>query len=204
MYEQTKEQNAYSATSKVLSSISSFVFNTIEAVVIALALSIVFYLFIATPHEVVGRSMIPNFNNGEYLIGNKIVYKFSEPVRGDVIIFEYDETVDYIKRIVGLPGETISIQNGYIYINDKQLDEQPYLDPAILTRGGNFLQEGETVQIPDTSYFVCGDNRPNSSDSRDFGPIKREQIKGKAWLVYFPFGDFRLVRHPEIIVMEHL
>ena len=175
-------------------------FSTIEAVVIALALSIIFYLFVATPHEVVGRSMVPNFQTGEYLIGNKIGYKFSKPERGDVIIFKYDENTDYIKRIIGLPGDSISIQNGKFYINDQMLDESEYLDPSLLTRGGDYLKEGKKVEIGDNEYFACGDNRGNSSDSRDFGPITREQIKGKAWLVYFPFSDFRFIKHPNILL----
>lgn len=199
MYEKTnKKKTPYEFSSQILGSISQFVFNTIEAVVIALALSIIFYLFIATPHEVVGRSMFPNFENGEYLIGNKIGYKFSEPQRGDVIIFEYDETTDYIKRIVGLPGEEVSIQNGKIYINNQQLDEQEYIENSIPTLGGEYLQEGTTIKMEGTEYFALGDNRSNSSDSRTFGPINREQIKGKAWLVYFPFPEIRLVTHSDI------
>lgn len=198
--EKQKEKNSFEIFSQILSSISQFVFNTIEAVVIALALSIIFYLFIATPHEVIGRSMAPNFESGEYLIGNKIGYKFSKPERGDVIIFQYDNNNDYIKRIVGLPNETISIQNGYIYINSQKLDESSYLDSSVLTRGGDYLQEGTVVEIPDSHYFVFGDNRSNSSDSRDFGSIERQQIKGKAWLVYFPFTNFRLITHPEILL----
>ncbi len=205
MYEkkQKKENSSpFAVVSNVLGSVTQFVFNTIEAVVIALALSIIFYLFIATPHEVVGRSMVPNFQSGEYLIGNKIGYKFSEPQRGDVIIFEYDENTDYIKRIIGLPNENISIQNGKIHINNQMLDETEYLDPSVLTRGSDFLQEGSTVSISEDKYFVLGDNRPNSSDSRDFGPIGRDQIKGKAWLVYFPFTDFRFIGHPNILLNE--
>ena len=200
MYEKEIEtkKTPFEIFSQILGGITQFIFNTIEAVVIALALSIIFYLFIATPHEVVGRSMVPNFQTGEYLIGNKIGYKFKEPHRGDVIIFEYDEYTDYIKRIIGLPGETVSIQNGKIYVNNQQLDETQYLDEAILTRGGDFLQEGTEIVVPSSHYFVCGDNRPNSSDSRDFGVINRDQIKGKAFLVYFPFSDFRIVEHPEV------
>lgn len=196
MYQKEKtKKNAFEILSNIFSSISQFVFNTLEAVVIALALSIVFYLFIATPHEVVGMSMMPNFKTGEYLIGNKIGYKFTQPDRGDVIIFQYNELNDYIKRIIGLPGEDISIQNGQIYINNKQLDESEYLDPLVYTRGGDFLQEGKSVKIPQSHYFVCGDNRGNSSDSRDFGFITKEQIKGKAFLVYFPFTNLRLVKN---------
>jgi signal peptidase I len=199
MYEQIKEEKSpFEVISGVFAALTSIIFNTIEAIVIALALSIVLYLFIATPHEVIGSSMLPNFQNGEYLIANKLVYRFSEPKRGDVIIFKYDATQDFIKRVIGLPGDLVSIRDGRIYINNKQLDESAYLESTVYTNGGNFLHEGETLTVPADSYFVCGDNRPHSSDSRDFGPIKKEQIKGRAWIVYFPFSDFKIVNHPEL------
>lgn len=199
MYEQIKEEKSpFEVISGVFAAITAFIFNTIEAIVIALALSIVLYLFIATPHEVIGSSMLPNFQNGEYLIANKLVYKFSNPSRGDVIIFKYDATQDFIKRVIGLPGDLVSIRDGRIYVNNKQLDESAYLESTVYTNGGNFLHEGETLTVPADSYFVCGDNRPHSSDSRDFGPIKKEQIKGRAWIVYFPFSDFKIVNHPEL------
>jgi signal peptidase I len=199
MYEEKQnKKNAFETLSEIFSSITQFVFNTLEAVVIALALSIIFYLFVATPHEVVGRSMMPNFQTGEYLIGNKIGYKFTEPKRGDVIIFQYDEHTDYIKRIIGLPEENVSIQNGHLYINDQRLDESEYLESSVSTRGGDFLQEGKSINIPEHNYFVCGDNRGNSSDSRDFGFIDRDQIKGRAFLVYFPFSNLRLIKDTTI------
>lgn len=197
-----EKNTSYSFFSNIFSSISNFLLNTIEAIIIALALSIVLYLFIATPHEVVGESMYPNFQNGEYLIGNKLTYRFNKPERGDIIIYEYNEQVDYIKRIIGLPGENISLQNGQIYINDKKLDESSYLDNSIKTRGGDKLPEGEEINIPLGHYFTLGDNRPESYDSRSFGTIKEEQIKGKAYLVYFPFSNFRIMEHPEVEFKE--
>jgi signal peptidase I len=198
MYQEEKPQNSYEVFSRFFGSVSTFIFNTIEAIVIALALSIILYLFVATPHEVVGRSMYPNFQNGEYLIGNKVTYRFSNPQRGDVIIYEYDETVDYIKRVIGLPGEEISLKNGRVFINDKALDETPYLNDSIYTEGGDFLQEQGSFRIPDEHYFTMGDNRSGSYDSREFGTIAREKVKGKVFIVYFPFSNFRLITHPEI------
>ncbi len=198
MYEEKQNNNSYAFLSNFLSSVSNFIFNTVEAIIIALALSIVLYLFVATPHEVMGKSMYPNFQHEEYLIGNKITYNFADPKRGDVVIYEYTESVDYIKRVVGLPGETISLKDGKIYINDRKLDETSYLDGSIYTSGGDFLYEGGSVNIPTGHYFTMGDNRASSYDSREFGTIEREKIKGKAFLVYFPFENFRLVQHPEI------
>jgi len=148
-----------------------------------------------TPHEVIGNSMHPTYQNGEYLMANKLVYRFKEPQRGDVIIFKYSDTQDFIKRIIGLPGDKVMLKDGHIYINDKLVDESSYLSNSIYTNGGEFLHEGETITVPEGQYFVCGDNRPHSSDSRTFGPIPIENIKGKAWLVYFPFSQFRIAQH---------
>lgn len=197
-----KTNTSYSFFSNFFSSISNFVLNTIEAIVIALALSIILYLFVATPHEVVGESMAPNFESGEYLIGNKLTYQFNEPKRGDIIIYEYDERVDYIKRIVGMPGETISLEDGTIYVDDKKLDESTYLNNSITTRGGDKLHEGGEINVPEGHYFTLGDNRSDSYDSRSFGTIKKEQVKGKAYMVYFPFSNFRIMEHPNITFKE--
>jgi len=181
--------------SSVLGSIGKFILSFLETVVVALVISVVLYLFIMTPHEVVGNSMHPTYKNGEMLMANKVLYKFKEPTRGDVIIFKYSDTQDFIKRIIGLPGETVMLKDGKLYINGNLLDESTYLSSIIYTNGGDYLKEGETITIPEGRYFVCGDNRPHSSDSRMFGPIDSKDIKGKAWIVYFPFDQFRLVKH---------
>ncbi|MHC1716714.1 MAG: signal peptidase I [Candidatus Dojkabacteria bacterium] len=197
MYEQQDNGNVTQTEkiSSVFSSISQFILSFLETVVVALVISVVLYLFIMTPHEVVGNSMHPTYKNGEYLMANKISYRIGDPKRGDVIIFKYSDTQDFIKRVIGLPGDTVMLKDGHLYINDKILDESKYLSDTIYTNGGNFLKEGESKVVPDGQYFVCGDNRPHSSDSREFGPIKKENIKGKAWVVYFPFSEFRIVQH---------
>lgn len=193
----TVEKTNIEKVSSVFASIGKFIFSFIETVVIALVISVVLYLFIMTPHEVIGRSMDPTYHDGEYLMANKILYDIVDPKRGDVIIFKYSETQDFIKRVIGLPGETVGLQDGRIYINGKVLDESGYLDDAIYTSGSDYLHEGETITLGEDEYFVCGDNRPHSSDSRTFGPITKEQIKAKAWLVYYPFEDFRFATHED-------
>ena len=196
MYE--TETNVKTPTEKIASAFSSvgqFLLSFLETVVVALVISIVLYLFIMTPHEVIGNSMHPTYQNGEYLMANKLLYKFNEPQRGDVIIFKYSDTQDFIKRVIGLPGDKVMLKDGHIYINDKLVDESSYLSNSIYTNGGEFLHEGETTTVPEGQYFVCGDNRPHSSDSRTFGPITKENIKGKAWLVYYPFSQFRIAQH---------
>ncbi len=196
MYEQeTEVKSPIEKISIVIAGIGAFILSSIEAIVVALALSVVLYLFFMTPHEVVGVSMVPNFQDGQHLIANKILYKFTEPKRGDVIIFRYSETQDFIKRVIGMPGDTISLMDGKLYVNDKELIEKEYLAPTVYTKGGDYLHEGETITVPEGRYFVSGDNRPHSSDSREFGPIETSSIKGKVWLVYFPFNEFKVVYH---------
>lgn len=180
---------------EILGSIGSFIYSFIETVLISLVLAIVLYLFIMTPHEVVGNSMYPTYKNGEFLMANKISYKFSIPQRGDVVIFQYSETQDFIKRVIGIPGDEVMIKDGKIYINNSPLDESKYLSNTVITNGGSYIHEGQSITVGENQYFVCGDNRTNSSDSREFGPIEKNKIKGKAWIVFFPFNDFRLVQH---------
>ena len=198
MYEVSqKEETGKEKITGILGSIGTFIYSFIETVVIALVIAVVLYLFIMTPHEVLGNSMHPTYKNGEYLMANKLTYRFGEPQRGDVIIFQYSETQDFIKRIIGIPGDTIMIKDGNMFINGQQLDESDYLSESVYTRGGDYLSEGETVSIGEGEYFVLGDNRPHSSDSRTFGPISATKIKGKAWIVYLPISEFRIVTHQE-------
>ena len=178
--------------SRLFSALGQFTLSFIETIVVALVISVILYLFVVTPHEVVGSSMFPTYTNGEYLMANKVTYRFSEPKRGDVIIFEYSATQDFIKRIIGLPGEKVSLMDGKLYINGEELDETNYLDSSIYTNGDDFLKEGDTKEVPEGEFFVCGDNRQHSSDSRAFGTIKKSSIKGKVLLVYYPFSSFRL------------
>jgi len=196
MYEAPeKEIKSERKATEVLGSIGKTVYSFIETILVALVLAIVLYLFIMTPHEVVGNSMHPTYKNGEMLMANKITYRVSEPKRGDVIIFKFSDTQDFIKRIIGIPRDEVMIKDGKIYINGELLDESKYLESTVITNGGSYLHEGQTVTIQDGEYFVCGDNRTNSSDSREFGPIAEDKIKGKAWIVYFPFTQFRIVQH---------
>jgi len=195
MYEAPTTESSEPKATKFFGSIGKAIYSLIETILVALVLAIVLYLFIMTPHEVVGSSMHPTYKNGEFLMANKITYRVSEPKRGDVIIFKYSDTADFIKRIIGVPGDEVMIKDGKIYVNGELLNESAYLDPSVITNGGSYLHEGQTIKLNEDEYFVCGDNRSNSSDSRDFGPIKKTAIKGKAWIVYYPFSEFRVVQH---------
>ncbi len=180
--------------------------DILQTLLIALAIFLVIYVLIVRPFQVNGQSMFPTFHNGQYVLTNLIGYedvfglkfKFGTPKKGDVVVFvsPTNEEKDYIKRIVGLPGDAVSINNGDVYVNGKKLDESAYLSPEIKTYGQNFLHEGETVSIKENEYFVMGDNRPFSSDSRDFGPITKDSIIGLSWIVYWPIPDFRVVKNP--------
>jgi signal peptidase I len=153
--------------------------------VIFVALFLLVYAFVLQPRKVSGLSMYPNFTDGEYIFSEKVTYRFDSPKRGDVIIFTtpIESRDDLIARIVGLPGEYISIKKNHVYINNKILDE-PYIGKDIPTRTGIFLNE-TNVLIPENSYAVLGDNREHSSDSRFYGFVKRNSIKGRFWFTYW-------------------
>lgn len=174
--------------------IGAFFLDFIEIVVIALAMFVIMYLFLFQPHQVKGNSMYPNFYDGEYLLTDKISYRLNQPRRGEVIIFKApkNEDYDYIKRIIGLPGETVKISNGKVWVNGNLLKEY-YLPADSQTFGGNFWQEGQALPIPANQYFVMGDNRNHSSDSRDWGPVPKENIIGKAWFRYWPLKQIGLL-----------
>jgi signal peptidase I len=197
MYEQSEPQEIHTPSfKKTLSKITRGVYDMIETIVISFAVVIFIYLFVASPHEVQGRSMEDNFWDGEYLLADKISYHFKDPKRGDVIIFKQTESADYIKRIVGLPGDTIEIRDGSFYVNGQKLDETEYLDPDVYTEGKKYLSEGEVYTVPEGKLFVAGDNRPHSSDSRAFGPVPFDRVKGRAVLIYWPISHLHVVDRP--------
>lgn len=178
----------------IIKRIGSFFLDIIEVAVIALAIFVIVYLFLFQPHQVRGNSMYPNFHDNEYLLTDKISYRFSQPKRGDVIIFKAprNEEYEYIKRIIGLPGEKIRISRGKVYIDNQVVDES-YLPSEYFTQGGSSLPENQTLFIENDKYFVLGDNRSHSSDSRDWGSVPRENIIGKAWFKYWPPENIGIV-----------
>ena len=175
------------------------VLDLVETVVSSLAIFFVVYIFIVQPHQVNGHSMDPNLQTVEYLLTEKVSYRFNQPERGDVIVFRAPESAcigtgcDYIKRIIGLPGETVQVIGGKIYINGQQLDESAYLAESVVTSPGAYTANEREVRLSDNQYFVSGDNRAYSSDSRYWGPIERESIIGKAFFSYWPVATFGLI-----------
>ncbi len=176
----------------------------LETVVLALLLFALSYIFLFQPFIVKGNSMLPNFLDTEHLLTNKIVFYFRQPQRGEVIIFKAPDNpkYDYIKRIVGLPGDSVEIRNGRYYVNNKEINESAYLPADTVTNSGNYLHEEQKIIISQDAYFVSGDNRGNSSDSRDFGPIPKKSIIGKAWLIYWPPSKIGLVKEETYSFVE--
>lgn len=153
-------------------------------------LFVILYTYIIQPHKITGSAMAPNFIDSQYYLSNKFVYRFDLPKRGEVVVFKYPKNreVDFFKRIVGLPGEKIKIQDCKVFINDRMLEEL-YLPAESCTRGAEFLEESVTLTIPDNNYIVLGDNRDFSSDSRVWGPVPKEDIIGRMDFCYYKCSE---------------
>jgi signal peptidase I len=172
-------------------------FSLLKLVVTVIIIAFVLRYFVMQPFVVEGQSMEPNFHHNELLIVEKISYQLRYPRRGEVIVFRFPSSpnLNYIKRIVGTPGDRVSIHDGAVYINGKRTTE-PYLNGAT-TLAPSFTQTEETV-LGDNQYFVLGDNRSHSSDSREWGVVPRVNIVGRAFWVIFPVQDFGLIPHANI------
>lgn len=181
--------------------LGSFFLDIIETVVIALSIFLIIYLFVASPHQVNGQSMVPNFQSGEYVLSDKVSYKFGNPKRGDIVVFHAPEAAncpkgtgcDFIKRVMGLPGESLEVHDNHIWVNGQQVDE-PYIPKEFETLAGN-ATKGKTIVLGPDEYFVSGDNRPYSSDSRAWGPITKDDIVGKAVFRYWPLKVAGTIKH---------
>ena len=162
------------------------------AVVVAAAYLVV--TFVGQRTQGSGESMETTLSNGDHLIVDKISYRFRDPERYDIVVFPYrlEENTYYIKRIIGLPGETVQIVDGYVYINGVQLDE--HYGNEIMEKPGI---AAEPVTLGEDEYFVLGDNRNNSQDSRtaSVGVIHRDEILGRAWVRIWPLSDFGVIKH---------
>lgn len=165
----------------------------IETIVLALVLFMAIN-FLTARIRVDGSSMQPNFHDGDYVIVNRMAYRLGDIQRGDVIVFPYPlhEEDDYIKRVIGLPGDHVAVYSGIVYVNGEALSE-----PYIMEKPNTDLAE---VVVPDGYVYVMGDNRNASSDSRSWGPLQIEKIIGKAVFRYWPFSTMGLIAHPDLAV----
>jgi signal peptidase I len=182
----------------------SFFVELAEIIVLAIGLYIVITFAIQTVH-VIGYSMIPTLNDNDYVLATKADLHFTHPERGDIVILKdpFDNQQDFVKRVVALPGETLRITNGRIYINGRLLEE-PYLpkdDPWVSNNNWPASGSDTTSELmPAGRYFVMGDNRNHSSDSRVFGPVRLDQIESRAWIRLLPLDKFGpVVQRPTLV-----
>jgi signal peptidase I len=172
----------------------------VEALAVALVLALIIRTFVVQAFKIPSESMVETLLVGDHLLVSKFSYgvklpftdktiiKTGDPQHGDVIVFEYPENrdLDYIKRIIGLPGDVIELKSNVLYRNGEKVDE-PYKRVEPVPMGGNRSTFGP-ITVPPDKYFVMGDNRDHSQDSRYWGFVPREYIRGKAWVIYWSWG----------------
>lgn len=181
-------------------SVKNEIWEWIKALLIAAALVFVIRWFLFAPFIVDGPSMEPNFHSSERLIVNKFIYSLREPERGEVVVFHATPEKDYIKRVIGLPGETVKVEGDKVFVDGKQIEEhylQGVLDEAAKSGKPYNLTNFPETKVPEGKIFVMGDNRSNSLDSRSsmVGFIEFDRIVGRADVVFWPLTKLHWVGH---------
>lgn len=190
--EQTSANPANNTESKSKrSGCLNFFIDTVETILLALVLFLAINALSARV-RVENVSMQPTLQPSEFLLVNRVAYKFGQPSIGEIIVFHAPgvSDMDYIKRVIGLPGDQVRISDGIVYVNNQPLYE-PYVAEAPRYSG--------TWDVPHDQFFVLGDNRNNSSDSHLWGYVPRDDIVGRALLIYWPLSDITLLRSPDIV-----
>jgi signal peptidase I len=172
-----------------------FLWDLLKTGIVVFIIAFAIRYFLIQPFVVEGSSMMPNFIDTEYLLAEKLSYSLAQPDRGDVVIFKYPQnpSVNFIKRVIGLPGETVTIENNTVKIinnnnpNGFVLNESKYLPSGVQTITGEKVY---SITLKDNEYFVMGDNREHSSDSREWGILPKANIIGRAWLIIKPLDKF--------------
>lgn len=184
-----------------LTALFRYLYEIIKTVIIVLVFALAIRTFAIQPFIVDGRSMEPTFHDHEYLMVEKINFAFHAPNRGDIIVFRYplNPSLNYVKRIIGLPGDRVVVSQGKIIIYNNEHTQglelkEPYLASETLTRVQGDTRERTWIVEPDT-FFVMGDNRDHSDDSRIWGTVPKKNIVGKVWVTIYPFENFGLVQH---------
>lgn len=182
---------------EILKKVIDFVMDILETVVFVGSTFIVVYLFILTPNQVKGASMEPSFNSGDYILTSRVTYKFRDMERGDVVVFNAPKNpdIEYIKRIIGLPGDKIVIRGQEVYVNDQIMTEN-YITAKTNVWETGCIQEDVEYVVPPGEVFVMGDNRPMSSDSREFCSIPIQSVVGAVFFRYFPPDKVGNVNNP--------
>lgn len=170
----------------------SIIIEMLKFSIIALLIVTPFRLFVAQPFIVSGASMEPTFHPSEYLVIDQLSYRFEEPVRGDIVVLRYphNPSVYFIKRVIGLPGERVVIQGGAVSVYDDDEEVHTLTEPYLASDVAS--DEGHSIMLGENEYFVLGDNRDASSDSRAWGPLRRELITGRVIMRLFPIHDAEL------------
>ena len=185
-------QNSRGKKSKDKYTSKKFLRDILEVVIPAVLLFLIIHTFFLESRVVPTPSMVPTIEIQDRFLSNKTAYWFHKPERYDIIVFkppaEAGSESDFVKRIIGLPGETVSVHGGVVYINDKPLTE-PYITPDRAP-----IAEFNSFVVPEGNLFVMGDNRNNSADSRFWGPLTIKNIKGKAWVRFWPPSRMGLIK----------
>jgi signal peptidase I len=183
---------------EILKKIYYFILDIAQTLILAVAAFVIVYMFLFRPFQVKGESMFPTYHDSEYLITNIISQRFGSNKLGDVIVFKAPNAPekDYIKRVIGVPGDKVMIKDEQVYLNGKLLDESAFLKPEVKTYGGSFAHEGEEILVPNDNLFVLGDNRSYSSDSREWGFVPKKNIIGTAIIVYWPINRAGIINNP--------
>ncbi len=196
--EGNKNQELEIQNSNQSQSVGSFIWDLVKILIIAVIIIVPFRTFVAEPFVVSGASMLPNYHNGDYLIIDRLSYLTGSPKRGDVIVLRYpkDNTQFFIKRIIGLPGETVKLIQGHVVIINKEYPEglklnEPYLASAVETLG-----KLDPTKLGSGEYYVLGDNRTASSDSRVWGILPEDDIVGRVWARVYHFNQAGFIKTP--------
>lgn len=167
-------------------------FEWIGTIVVALLIAVVVRVFLFSPYDVEGASMQPTLEDDEKIIVNKWSYRIHEPAHGDIVVFHAEEGRDFIKRVIGLPGDRIELKNGKVYRNGILLNE-PYIQGITYPRGTS-----QITKVPEGMLYVLGDNRENSKDSRDLGFIQQSKVVGRADIIVLPLTQIKLLTEKAI------
>jgi len=190
-YPQSEELIQAEESSSTSQSLKQFLVDLLETIILAVVLFLAINA-VSARVRVDGFSMVPTLQDGEYVLVNRLAYRNDLPTRGDIIVFVSPQApnLDLIKRVIGLPGDTVSIFNGVVQINGQTLQE-PYIAAAPIYNG--------EWQVPEGNLFVLGDNRNDSSDSHAWGLLPIENVIGKAILIYWPIPEWNMINHVETV-----
>ena len=165
----------------------------LKELVLAVLMALLFTVFIISHNKIPSPSMVDTINEGDHILTNMLPYYHRDPHRGEIVVFKQGSE-NWIKRVIGEPGDTIDILEGYVYVNGVKLEESDYVaQEGVSAPNPNYMSLVFPYEVPEGHYFLMGDNRQYSHDSRYIGPIKRENIYGKGWIKIYPFNQLGLL-----------